>query len=612
MTDEYGIAMVEFLPGGFNASNQTPATGMCDVFATWGGITRTVPVIWKNYPYLSVEAYASTNLVQVNDTVDITVLLKGDGYKLLPPPIDVILCTDRSGSMLINTSDGIIDDRMVHAMTAGKIFNTEMSNRDRVGLVSFGDNSDTNRWAKLAPTGSGSSWNWDNVYWAWYWVSHDDQNECNTGNSYRSTSVHQQYINKHYPGNPKRYDNTYSTVDLPLSFDRSTVNTTINGIVPAGGTPMREGLWRSVSHLRNNARADAIKAIVLLSDGAWNTGGNPEGGSGATSFTGIGTGSVIDWANQSNIKIFTVALGNESWVTLHPQLQSYAAKTGGKFYWASTADQLSNIYSDIAGELQTEAGVNTTMDLNYEKIIVNYTTEEINDPLNPIFDYNYSYGNSTWINSYMTDGSEITIPNLPWNFDNSSEWAATRKLSFTLGTVRLYQVWEIRYRLVACQEGIFTLFGPHSKITFEGADEPLVLPDLVLKVNPETPGSPVESVDLYYTQIEQNASGSNPNFYVTFDINHTYTGTNNVREDYYIVTYDGRRYYLGYDELTPDQARQKRQYTILISMLPAGWKDLEPVLTEIGFEAPGPIIPAQPIPIIQAGMDPKRSYINLT
>ena len=610
MTDEYGIAMVEFLPGGFNSSNQTPATGRCDVSATWGGITRTVPVVWKNYPYLSVEAYASANLVQVNDTVDITILLKGDGYKLLPPPIDVVLCTDRSGSMLLNTSDGIIDDRMVHAMNAGRVFTSEMGLNDRIGVVSFGDTSDTSRWARLTPYWDNGNWRWNNVYWAWYWVKDDNLNECNV-NDYRTSSVHHQYVVSHYPANPKRYSSSLATVDLVLSFNKATINSAINGMVPSGGTPMRDGLYKSVQLLQG-ARPEAVKAIILLSDGAWNTGGNPEGGSDTTWYQTIGTGSVINWANQSHVKIYSIALGNESWETLHPQLQSYASKTGGKFYWAPTADQLSAIYADIAGDLKTEAGVNTSMDLNYDKIIVNYTTEEINDPLNPIFDYNYSYGISTWINSYMTDGSEITIPNLPWNLDNSSEWAATRKLSFTLGTVHLYQVWEIRYRLVACQEGIFNLFGPCSTITFEGADEPLVLPDLVLKVNPETPGSPVESVDLYYTQIEQNATGSNPNFYVTFDIQHVYTGTKNVTEDYYIVTYDGRRHYLGSAILTPAEANQLRQYTILISRLPSGWKDLEPVLTEIGFEAPGPIIPAQPIPIVQVGTNPNRTYINLT
>lgn len=620
LTDEYGIAMVEFLPGGFNASNQTPSTGRCDVTATWGGITRSVQVVWKNYPYLSVEAYASTNLVEVNETVDITVLLKGDGYKLFPPPIDVVLCTDRSGSMLKNTSDGIMDDRMVHAMTAAKIFNSEMSSRDRVGLVSFGDNSATNNYAKLAPTGSGYT-NWNNIYGGhyadhnppyledvgWWWVSTDNSYDCNPY-SYSSSSVHHKYILAHYPGSPKLYS-SFGTIDLPLSFDRSTVNTTINNMVPAGGTPMREGLYKSVKMLRDNGRSDAIKGIVLLSDGAWNTGGDPEGSSTATSFSGIGRGSVIDWANQSGIKIFTVAIGNES---NHPELVSYAAKTGGKFYWASTADQLSNIYSDIAGELKTEAGVNTQMDLDYENIIVNYTTVEYNDPDDPIFDYVYLWNISTKINSYMIDHSELDIPDLPWRFNNTSDWAATRTLSFTLGTVHLYQVWDIRYRLVARQEGNFTLFGPESQITFEGADEPLTLPNLTLRVNPKLSGTPIENIELYYTQIDQNQSADNPDFYVTFNISHQYNGDKNVREDYYIVTYDGRRYYLGSTVLTPEEAGQLRQYRILVSKLPVGWTRLEPILTEIGWEAPGPIIPAQPIPIAQQAGDPNRSYIRLT
>ena len=711
MTDEYGIAMVEFLPGEFDASNQTPATGRCDVSASWGGVTRTVPVVWKNYPYLSVEANASANLVQVNDTIDIMVLLKGDGYKLQPPPIDVILCTDRSGSMLYDNPD-----RMHSVREAAKVFVDEFSaSRDRIGIVTFGRNGYIRR------------------------------------PGYNS-GIPESEIHNVYDPYSGTYDG-YATYDRVLTNDFIDVKTKLDRILPDHGTPMREAVRLSISTLTKNGRANALKAVVLLSDGDYNWYGDPlargTGSSGSpTDYTDLTTnyctfddlgswsaryghtsvvmpdgsivlmggydgsnkrdvwrstdngetwtrmtssagwsarqyhtsvvmpdgsivlmggndgsrkndvwrstdngatwtrmtssagwsarqyhtsvvmpdGSIVlmggndgrrkndvwrstdngkTWtqviiistgqssnqnmsvyANNNNIKIYSIAFADDMTEGGKQTLQTLALGTGGKYYEASATD-IEDIYRAIAGDLKIEAGVNTSMDLDYQKIIVNYTTEEVNDPLNPIFEYNYSYGNSTWINSYFTDNTPIDIPGLPWNFDNTSEWTDTRKLSFSLGTVHLHQVWEIRYRLIARQEGFFNLFGPQSSVTFEDADEPLTLPDLILKVNPELSDTPIKNVELYYIQTEQNRSADNSAFYVTFDLSHEYTGKNNLSEKYYIVTSDQQRHYLGYTNLTPNQTREQRQYTILSRRLPLGSIALELILTE--YDKPDPL-----------------------
>ena len=53
-----------------------------------------------------------------------------------PKPIDVVLCTDRSGSMLYDDPD-----RMYSIREAGKIFVDQMNvSRDYLGLVTFGRN----------------------------------------------------------------------------------------------------------------------------------------------------------------------------------------------------------------------------------------------------------------------------------------------------------------------------------------------------------------------------------------------------------------------------------------------------------------------------------------
>ncbi len=226
-TDSDGYAIVLLRPGGFSNTDtdldyNPTATGHAIITATWSGTSTTIPVSWKNYPYLSVETEVHPSTVAVNSTVDITIRLTGDGWALMPDPIDVVMCTDRSGSMLYNDTDSIIHDRMVHAMNAGKIFNAQMGTRDRVGLVSFGDNSATSGWAELRRY-------YSHQYGGAEWVGRDS---TWTGDS--------AYIAANYKGNPRNYGTTdYASVEQTLSSERSTVNSSIEMMVPAGGTPMR-------------------------------------------------------------------------------------------------------------------------------------------------------------------------------------------------------------------------------------------------------------------------------------------------------------------------------------------------------------------------------------
>jgi hypothetical protein len=421
------------------------------VNATWRNSTKIVPVTWKNYPYLSASTKVTPLTVQINETIDVTIEFRGDGWALQPTPIDVVMCTDRSGSMLYNGTDGIIDDRMVHAMRAGKIFNANMGSNDRVGLVSFGDNSATSGWAELRR-------GYSRVYSGAQWVSKDD---TWTGDN--------TYITINYPGNPRNYGTTqYASIDQNLSYSKSMVNTSISNMVPAGGTPMREGLYRSAKMLIDDPRSTAISAIVLLTDGAWNTGGNPQGGSGATSFSGIGTGSVITWAKNNNIRIYTIRLGTEA---SQAELMAYANETGGKYFNAPTADQLDDIYKAIAGDLKDTAGVNTTMSADFEKVNVTGVTV----PGYQVYSYVYHPTDSTKI--HWQDGTTNVT-------DQSADWAADNKLNFTIGTIKVGQLWNATFRLKVNQSGLIDVFGSNSTVSFNGGLEKLTLPQTFITVTP--------------------------------------------------------------------------------------------------------------------------------
>jgi len=119
ISDSEGFAIVNFLPGAFTTNwadiNYDPtATGSVSVTAHWENqprnlsATHNLTVSWKNYPYLSLETAVYPETVNVTDTVDVMIKLIGDGWALQPNPIDVVLCTDRSGSMLLTIPTGCI------------------------------------------------------------------------------------------------------------------------------------------------------------------------------------------------------------------------------------------------------------------------------------------------------------------------------------------------------------------------------------------------------------------------------------------------------------------------------------------------------------------------
>jgi len=440
------------------------ASGNATIQAIWKDKRENTTVSFRNYPYLSVNVSVEPQSVAVNGSVNVTVQLIGDGWALQSRPIDVVLCTDRSGSMLKNTSyegsggwlydadkypgwvnQESIDDRMVHAMQAAKVFVSQMqSPKDRIGLVSFGQSGGADLDKYGYKYWAGNDYIWGDLPWSlkdgWKYDGSDDN----------------AYIAKHYK-NPQNY-NSPATRDLELTRTYTDVNTTIDNWLPCGGTPMREGLYRSVQMILDNRskNAESVEAIVLLTDGEWNTGGNPEGGD-VESFPGVGTGSVIDYAKGKGIKIFTIALGNEP---SHDELKRYANQTGGKFYSATAGDDLTRIYEDIATKLQEAAGVNTTMALAFDRVTINST------PAEDAFKYEYLDPVSTRMVRYWTDNkTNIWGPECK---DQSTDWEDNKTLTFDVGDIFLNQTWETTFRLKVLKAGNIDIFGNGSRIRFNG------------------------------------------------------------------------------------------------------------------------------------------------
>jgi len=347
-----------------------------------------------------------------------------------------------------------IDDRMVHAMRAAKVFVSQMQpSKDRVGLVSFGQSGQTDLDNYGYKFWAGSDY-FSNSWGKWKYDDSDDD----------------AYISEHYK-NPQDYSGP-ATRDLELTRTYTDVNATIDNWLPCGGTPMREGLYRSVRMIMDNRsrNADPVEAIVLLTDGNWNIGGDPRAlvdydAEGRyyerAGFENLSSDkSVIAYAEENGIKIFTIALGDEP---SHGELLSYADKTGGKFYSATAGDDLTQVYEDIAQKLQEAASVNTTMDLAFDPVTINInnTPTLTNDALEYDSDY------PTKMLKYWTNNGSVFWGPKWVNQAENGDWDG-QNLTFDVGDIYLNQTWETTFRLKVLKEGNIDIFGNESVIHFNG------------------------------------------------------------------------------------------------------------------------------------------------
>jgi von Willebrand factor type A domain len=94
-----------------------------------------------------------------------------------------------------------------------------------------------------------------------------------------------------------------------------------------GTTNISAGLTTSANMLTNAANP---KAVILLSDGEWNTGPNP-------------------LSTLPSMPVYTIALGNNGQIQT---LQQIASQTGGTFHLAPTPFDLADIYNEIIGQTQ--------------------------------------------------------------------------------------------------------------------------------------------------------------------------------------------------------------------------------------------------------------------
>lgn len=148
-----------------------------------------------------------------------------------------------------------------------------------------------------------------------------------------------------------KFSDNASVVQTLLSLaDQPTKNNVcqaIEGINAINNTNIAAGISTANSQISS---APNPKAMVLLSDGMYNRGGNP-------------------LSSLPSIPIYTIALGNHGQLTL---MQQIATNTSGKYNYAPGVRELAQIYNDIVSEANVADAVTNDLDavstFNYKEI----------------------------------------------------------------------------------------------------------------------------------------------------------------------------------------------------------------------------------------------------
>lgn len=584
VTNANGYAIVGFHPGAFTTDPDAPgysptATGTATVRATWNGTARDIELTWKNYPYLSVETAVSPETVAVNETVNVTIRLKGDGWALQPDPIDVVLVIDRSGSM---SGTDVSPTRMAAAKAAANDFVDQMnSTNDRVALVSFAFDATLDQGLTSDPDEIEGAINGlsaegaTNMRMAYYTaIKYLKENG-------RSNAVKAVILmgdgNWNYHGSPLAKgigyadNNRYLTSDWYYSY----------------GAPLSGYCWSGSSYSFSSEKyewyhdlpAPKGDANVLRHPGKedwydtvekkWVDNYNPDS---LTCDNGQFTNQNMSvYANSGDetdrVKIYSIGFASALDSDVEEDLGVLSEATGGEYVWAGNEDELRNVYTTIAGALKTEASVDTELDVVFENVEVNETLTSGAD----VFDYVYEHGASTTIESWVdNETGHYDIINFT-TINQTADWNADHNLHFDIGTVRLGQTWETTFRLKVLTDGNINVFGPGSTITFNNGTDSLELPDTFITAIPDLNNTGITNRWLEVTLADPIRPAGQDSFTDTVPLTWTitYNGTRDIDEALAYSNDNGRSWTVFWTK-TVDRSTTQGQTLMDVSSLPAG------------------------------------------
>jgi hypothetical protein len=345
VTDEDGMAAVRFYPGGFETDAKKGdfslnSQGTARIRAKWSAVSQYLDMSYKNFPYLSVTSTVNPTTVETNETVDVTIRVKGDGYALEPKPVDAYMVTDRSGSMSTGSPS-----RMELVKEAASAFKDQFDySVDRIGQFSFGGDVTLD----LALT--------------------SEPGQIKNAISLLEPSGY----------TPMRYALYQSITELKKYKDSDSVKGIVvlsDGDYNHYGDPLARGEGKSAGS-RNPTDSKYYYDCTRY----------------YTKFGGGISENMSEYARANSIRIYAIGYSDSLTEEGQKALRTLAETTGGKYYYALTPDDLINFYGDIAGALKDTAGVNTTLALDFSSVEVNGNAVT---PGSKALEYVYIDGRST-------------------------------------------------------------------------------------------------------------------------------------------------------------------------------------------------------------------------
>lgn len=312
----------------------------------------------------------------------------------------------------------------------------------------------------------------------------------------------------------------YAELRAPLTTDYEPVKGHIVG-TSNGGTPMINGLQVANDELIPNKKAGYSWAILMLTDGCWNTGGDPQ--------------PEANRAVSEHIMMFNVGLypdpNSSDKSTCAPELRKWSNESGGKYYWVQDPMDLRQVYYDIAsmngwGHSKDFAG---SPPKSGESMISFKLTNDIE-----VVPGSFACGL----------GCVDPAPTLPSSIDDNNtglrlEWKAP------VSEMRIGQIWEVQFKVRAYKED--------TKLPLNEPSESYVLYDrydnypgsrdalgqLYLRVIPSVPTAPVDlngtynvsKIDLAWSS-PSSLGGTHPSI-LNYKI---YKGAEPGKEQYYAMT----------------------------------------------------------------------------
>lgn len=187
---------------------------------------------------------------------------------------------------------------------------------------------------------------------------------------------------------------SYAYVYQNLTNDKTALKTAVNRIDSSGGTNLSNGMNAAINIFTSTdyTRIDAYKYIIFLTDG-----------------DGTYSSSYTTKAANNNIVVYTIGLGDE---VEEAVLKAIASGTNGKYYFASIASVLPDIYNDVSFEtIDYVTDSNSDGISDYYTDLINNGDLLLSNGANDLIDVVGMHGSdcADWDNDGLLNGEEITI-----------------------------------------------------------------------------------------------------------------------------------------------------------------------------------------------------------